>query len=231
MTDELEEFLNDELGEETNEETTEDVVTEEEETPKTETVDKEEEAPTAPEDEAKPEDKTPETMPMSAFMGIKSENKELKQQLENLKNSTPQQPKEEPDFFENPDETLAQHRQQIRNETSELIARDKYDDFEEKAQRFGEMLQENPALLAQMNTQYNPAEFVYQTATKDMQLQEIGSIEDYKAKLDAEYAEKIKAFETKANTAEIPPSMVDVRSTAGSKAPVSNNLLDEIFPD
>jgi len=215
MTDEIDNFLEDEP-------VVEDEAQAETETAETETVETGE-APTAPEENS--EDS--KTVPISALMGVKDDLKRTKAELEEYKRQTASQsaPREKQDFFDNPDEILAQHERRVLNNTSEMLARSKYGDYDDKVTRFAEMVNENPALLAQMNSSSNPAEYVYQVATKDLQLQEVGSLEEYKAKLEADYQERIKAFEAKAKGEELPPSMVDVRSSA---TPVKGDEVDTL---
>jgi len=233
MADQLEEFLNEELGEEIDEETTEEVATEEEETPETETVEEEGEAPTAPEDDAKTEDKAPETIAMSAFMGLKRENQELKQQNNALKQP---ENKEDVDIFEDPEKfknNVITEAQQIalnsRFETSEMIMQDKHDDYDAKAVKFEQMVEKDPSLYNQLVTKRNPAKFIYDTVVKTEKLSKVDNIDAYESEI-AELKAKLAEVE-KGNkpVEEVPPSMVDVRSDLAPKVEDQVDSLDAIL--
>jgi len=239
MADQLEEFLNEELGEEIDEETTEEVATEEEETPETETVEEEGEAPTAPEDDAKTEDKAPETIPMSAFMGQKKEMQELKAQLHALQK--PQEKEEEIDVFEDPEKFEKNVLTKAENvalnnkfDMSEMLMQDKHEDYDEKADKFEAMVKETPSLFNNMIAAKNPAKFIYDHVVKTEKMQKFDNVEDHEASIRADERAKLLA-EIEANNKsgkpvkEVPPSMVDVRSDLAPKVEDQVDSLDAIL--
>jgi len=238
MTDQLEEFLEQEISEETIEEVAEEVTTEIEETPQPETVENEE-APTASIEETNREDEKPETIAMSAFMGVKSENKELKERIANLQQQP--KPKEDVDIFEEPEKfknNVITEAQQIalnsRFETSEMIMQDKHGDYDEKADKFEQMVKNNAPLYNQLISSKNPAKFIYDHVVKTEKMNQFDNIEDHETAIRAEERAKVLAEIAESNKgekSEVPPSMVDVRSSTATKAAASSNLLDEIFPD
>jgi len=239
MTDQLEEFLKQELAEEVEPDEVIETETDEETLEaETETA-ANEEAPAAPIEEPKREEEKPETMPMSAFMGIKSENKELKAQLQTLQQQS--KPKEDVDIFEEPEKfknNVISEAQQIalnsRFETSEMIMQDKHSDYDEKAEKFEQIVAKDPSLYNQLITSKNPAKFIYDHVVKTEKMSKFDNIEDHEAAIRAEEREKVLAEIAASNEgkkAEVPPSMVDVRSSTATKATKPGNFLDEIFPD
>lgn len=187
--------------------------------PKQEEPKGEDSAPPAPKpDEAKP----PETVPLAALKAERDKRQELERQFRELQQQfqQAQQPKkEEPDLaselFENPRKVLEQHHMAIKLETSEMLARSKYADFDDKASAFGELARQNPAIVQQMLASPNPGEFVYQTAKKHAEMQEIGDIDAYKAKLRAEIEAELKGKPNPAAT--LPPDLASAPSAGGMK--------------
>lgn len=228
MTDDLDNFLEDGIEAEPEQQTE---VVAEVEADEPETVETEE-APTASIEETK--EPAPETVPLSALMGIKSENKELKAQLEALKAQA--QPKEEIDIFDNPDgfknEVLTTAQQMALNakfEMSEMLVRDKHDDYDQKAEQFEQMVKADPSLYYQMIQSPNPAKYVYDHVSKVEKMSQFENIDAYESAMREKIRAEIMAeFETKPAN-KVPPSMVDVRSTSAPKASDMSVSLDDIL--
>lgn len=110
----------------------------------------------------------------------------------------PEKPVEQKKFdWENPDATIAELKTGFKNEIqtvkldlseSQAIAR--HDDYSEKYLVFSEMAQKNPAYIAEMLKQADPAEWAYQQAKKQESLSEIG---DDPAAYKAQLKESLKA--------------------------------------
>jgi hypothetical protein len=103
---------------------------------------------------------------------------------------------------------------------SESFARDKYADFDEKMETFKVLVNENPALYAQMVQQPNPADFAYKTALNQQKLQEMGNPLEYEKKLEEKIRAKLKAeIETEAAKREdLPGTLATTRGIAGTHA-------------
>lgn len=123
---------------------------------------------------------------------------ELESQLKELQQ--PKQQPEIPDFYTDPDKRLQFERQEIdqklqraRIDMSEMMVKQAHEDYEEVVKAFEEAATKNPYLANQMLNHANPALFAYQEGLKHIQLKDMQDPEAYKAKLEAELREKIKA--------------------------------------
>lgn len=115
----------------------------------------------------------------------------LRQELESLK--TPKQEEKGPDLFAEPEAWVKAQDQKTQKQilqTKIELSREMYleskPDFEEKEAAFVKMAQANPALVQQMYASANPAKFAYETAKKQLAIDEMGDPETYRAKLKAE---------------------------------------------
>lgn len=121
---------------------------------------------------------------------------------------------------DNVEQRLSQKELNIILRTSEMIARSKYKDFDEKVETFAGVLKETPGLHAQWLASPDPAEFAYRTGEKTKLLKDAGSIDEYKAKLEVELRQKLeaeyKAKEEEFNKkrAELPGSLSEVKGVA-----------------
>ena len=121
---------------------------------------------------------------------------------------------------DNVEQRLSQKELNIILRTSEMIARSKYKDFDEKIEEFAAVLQKTPGLHAQWIASQDPAEFAYRTGEKTKLLKDAGSIDEYKAKLEVELRQKLeaeyKAKEEEFNKkrAELPGSLSEVKGVA-----------------
>jgi len=124
-----------------------------------------------------------------------------------------------------PQDPFVSMQQQIINErfnTSEMIARSKYQDLDEKLEVFKEAAKANPALGAQMMQQTNPYDFAYKEAARIQLQRELGDDPNaYKARLEAEIREKVMAELGQGGTPQVklPASLGGARSSAPRGAP------------
>lgn len=160
---------------------------------------------------------------------------ELERRLEALERSQqkPAEPKKA--FWDDPEGALKANEQSLREvqvqtrlQTSEIIARSKYQDFDEKIAVFAEMVEKNPALGAQFVQQAHPAEYAYQAAKNHQEMQQAGGLEGLRKKIEEETAARVRAEveaeyrkreeEAARQRAAIPPSLSDVRGGTGTRA-------------
>ena len=211
----------------------------------------EEKAEEAPKAEAKPPEPPPQqemTQKERALLAAAADERRKRQELEQRLAALQQQPKEESKpFWDDPENAMKTFEKKLedvaintRFNTAELIARSKYQDFEEKLSVFGELLKQTPGLHQQWVSAPDPAEFAYGVGKNHMQIQQAGSIDALlkqreeevtarvRAQLEAEY--KAKAEESQRTRAAIPPSLSDARGTAVNR-PVWNGptSLDDIL--
>lgn len=173
-----------------------------------------------------------------AVAGLKAELARIRQKLREQEVPKQEQPK--PDFWADPDQALhsLEHRvdekfTRYKVEWSEQAARGRYEDFQEKAEIFAGMVQENPALFQQMIQQVDPAEFAYKTAKTHQKLQTVGDLDSYEAKIRADERAKAEAAMNAKIEAEIqkrlnvPKSLSNARATGGN----ANVAIDESLED
>ena len=152
--------------------------------------------------------------------------KELEAQLQQVQN--PPQPK--PDMFDNPEGWEGHFGQQITQtavqqatinsklEMSEMLARDKFDDFDDMKSKFMELAGENPVLAQQALGDPHPWRKAYQIAKTAVTMQEVGATDvgslraEIEAKVRAELAAEVKA------PPPIPDTLANAQSARGSSA-------------
>ncbi len=209
---------------------------EEDSTPPVEAEDKQESQPAeSVEDKAFKAKALDETKKRQA---LQAELNQTKQQL-----SEARQPTDKPDFWADPDGAIGNLSVDVDNRISQAVTnmsvammKSMHSDYDEKESVFIDMVSQNPALATQMNQSINPAEFAYNTAKSHIELQEIGDIDSYKAKIRAELklemegeknAEIKKAIETRS---ELPGSLSSERAAGGNKSlPYTPTALDSII--
>jgi len=135
-------------------------------------------------------------------------NQELERQLAAFQQ--PQQPVQQPaqpqqapalpDMFEDPEgytrAIQAQMQQQVvatRLDMSETIARQSHPDFDEKMQAFQQVIQRRPDLIDQMMSDPHPAGFAYKVGSDFLELNQLGSLDAYKAQVRAEIEAELRA--------------------------------------
>ena len=201
----------------------------------------------APKAEAKPEAPKPPPQEMNekeraAFAAAADERRKrqaLEQELAQLRAQQPQKPAEPAKtFWDNPDEALAKERQERQGEyiqmklgMSEMMARQRYPDFEEKLNTFKAVAGNNPALVQAWLAAPDPGEYLYKFARNHQELQQLGGLDQMRKKIEADTAAKVRAEveaeykrkeeEAAKLRAAIPPSISDVRGASTNKsAPV-----------
>ncbi len=188
---------------------------------------------------AKKEESEPAQVPIAALKDERRKRQEAELKLKEFQasqqNSRQQEQEQAPDFYEDPDKRLEYERQQIQRERikdrvtmSEMLVRDKYEDYDKTLDVFDDMCKENPSLVTQMVNAQNPALFAYQQAKKYQQLKDIQDPDAYREKLKAEVRAELEAeFKEKQQKAEderkkLGVSLTDARST-GAKNDSSND--------
>lgn len=172
--------------------------------------------------------------------GLKAELARIRHKLREQEPPKPEQPKV--DFWENPDQALGtlegrvdEKLTRFKIDWSEQAARGRYTDFEEKAAIFSQMAEANPALIQQMVSQADPAEFAYKAAKSHQKLKEVGDLDSYEAKIRADERAKIEASMNTKIEAEIqkrlnvPKSLSNARATGGNANVAINEPLEDIL--
>src|SRR3990167_5322551 len=171
-------------------------------------------------EKSKPEPKTVEEMTSkekAAFAKAADETRKrqvLEQRLRELEAKQQQPTKEAPQtFWDDPDAALKNQHDETRKElvfsrlnTSEMIARFRHKDFDEKLEIFRELVMTVPGLAQQMLASPDPAEFTYRTAASHKALKEVGGLDamlektkketelEVRAKLEEELKAKAEAL-------------------------------------
>lgn len=132
---------------------------------------------------------------------------------------------------------VRQEAQTDRLDMSEAHAKSRHEDYDEKYEVFVAMATENPAILQQMLSQVDPAEYAYNLAAQRIFSDEVGKDpETYEAKLKAKH---FLEFETAAKTKtdgrqeivnNLPPSAKNMTDKNTPVETVDNDPLGELFP-
>lgn len=164
--------------------------------------------------------------------------------------SAPQQPAAVPDMWEDPQgyadwvaaQAVERAVSQVQNvgqqfagatrfDVSEMIARSKFEDYDEKLEVFADLARENPALAQRLQADPDPAGFAYRYAKNALEVQQLGSldIDAIKAAAKAEALRELQA-QTPAPVPTIPATLADAQSARTSmQAPQAPPTLDEII--
>ena len=195
-----------------------------------------------PKVEAKPEPKREEfTDKEKAFLrGLEEERRkrqDLERQLNEIRSAKQEKPEDKKSFWDDPEghlksfeqgleQKLTQREVATKLQTSEVIARSRYTDFDEKVEIFASLMRETPALHSQMVSASDPAEFVYRTAARTKMLQEAGSIDELRSKIEKETRAKLEAeFKAKQDDLDkqrsaLTGSLSDVKGASTQQRPV-----------
>lgn len=166
-----------------------------------------------------------------AFLRAAQEEREKRQRLEAqiAAMQQAQAPKEpEKAFWDDPEAALRKQQEQIQSQivgtrlqTAELIAKQRYPDFDEMAQYFVNMAQHAPHLAQQAINSLDPAEFAYRTGKMQKMLNEAGGVDklvekarfEERAKVEAEMKAQIaaKQAEIDKQRSALPSSLSDIR--------------------
>jgi hypothetical protein len=188
-------------------------------------------APPAPQDE-------PGNIPIAALKDERSKRQELERKLAELEQRLSQpapQPAQEgpPDRWEDPEGydrwLIAQATSQAsqaadqrfvvqRIQTSAEEAKAKYPDYLDKKSVFEQMAQVNPMLLEEMVRHPNPAQYAYDVARTQIELQQYGGLEGLiEARIKAREAEAMQGLQQQLPSA--PPTISADRSVGARSGP------------
>lgn len=155
---------------------------------------------------------------------------------------------EKPDAYVEPDNAIQFAVDQVEQKfearflnLTEAGARSRHDDFDEMKDLFiNEMANDNPVLAQQALAQQDPHEWIYQQAKHHNEFKDVTSMDDLKAKIEADieakyaakYAEDKNAITEKAITDSIPGSLATSTAAGGNQGkPYSGPMpFDKIFP-
>jgi hypothetical protein len=196
-----------------------------------------------PKPDPKPEARTEElsAKERAAFAAMQDERRkrqELEQRLAQLEQAQKQQQNPPKPFMEDPDGALAQYHEQFQQHTQQLqqqmsgalvqtkvtateaVARSQFKDYDEKVEVFKAVCQNTPGLYEQCLNAPNPADFAYRIGKNYHDLQQAGSLDQLKEKIEREARVKFeeeykkKQEESAKQRAELPPSLSEARGTS-----------------
>ncbi|MEE8208849.1 MAG: hypothetical protein V3T88_07870 [Nitrosomonadaceae bacterium] len=161
----------------------------------------------------------------------KGKRQALQSQLEGINKAQVKKP----DAFVNPDDAITYGNNELRTEfnnrfwnMSESQARGRYDDFDAMKDMFlNEMVIDNPLLGQQAVQADDPFDFIYQQAKTHNELKDVGSLSDYRtkienemrAKFEAEYAGKAADATEQAISNALPGTLSTATATGGNQTP------------
>lgn len=176
----------------------------------------------------------------------RGKRQELERRLAAMEAGKPKEP--EKGFWDDPEGAIANLRKENQQtavntklQTSEIIARTRYKDFDEKIAVFSDLAMRVPGLGQQMVAASDPAEFAYSTAKNHQEIQQAGGIDELRKKIEADTETKVRArieaeLKDKADAlakqrAELPGTISDARATGGATKPVWGGppSMDEIL--
>lgn len=188
-------------------------------------------APAAPEKPpAQPELTARERALLAATQDERNKRQAAERKLAELQAGKPQ---EEPKtFWDDPEGRLAAHEKTVKQailsarlSTAEMIARHKHADYDEKIAAFKGILEQNPQMMQPWLASPDPAEYAYSLGKNHLDLQNAGSMDELKARIEKETRIKVEA-ELKAKAeqeaklrASIPVSLSDAPSSGAVNRP------------
>jgi hypothetical protein len=163
-------------------------------------------------EEVPPTSQEPVTAPIAALQDERRKRQEAEARAAQLEayfqQQQAQQPQQQaPDFWEDPEANLNQQFQKFgeqlmqtweqrqaseRMNQSELIARSKYTDFDEKVSAFQQAAQLNPTLAREMAMSPDPGEFAYTRGKTAIEVQQYGSLDALIAAERAKWEAEVK---------------------------------------
>ena len=166
----------------------------------------------------------------AATLAERRKRQELERELETLRAQFQQlsnPPAPAPDMFENPEGWQGHFGQQVTQSavshasmnatlnTSEMLCRDKFDDFDDMKALFLDLAKENPTLAQQALNDGHPWRKAYQLAKNHAKMQTLGAVDvtELEAKLRAEIEAELKA--AKPAPVELPTSLASAQSGSG----------------
>lgn len=159
-------------------------------------------------------------LPQAEYAALRDERQKRQQLEERLRQydqyfaqlqAQPQQPQQRPDMFEDPEgheayvveqavaraleklQPTIQHGQTLtRAEVSEMLARQKYEDYDDTVEVFKEAMEANPFLLSQLQRAADPATFAYNAGKQYQAAKAFGSeAPPSREQIEAELREKL----------------------------------------
>jgi hypothetical protein len=112
-----------------------------------------------------------------------------------------------------------------------MLARDKFDDFEEMKASFMELAAENPTLAQQALSDPHPWRKAYQIAKTHSTMQQVGAtdVDSLRASLEAEIRAKIEAERAQQPAVDIPQALATAQSGRTSTPPNAPPTLQDIL--
>ena len=115
---------------------------------------------------------------------------------------------------------LQQQRTLSRAEMSEMVARTKYPDYDDKIEVFKEAAQRNPLLIQQVQEASDPATYAYNAANNYLEAKQYGTAMPTREQIKAELRDELIAeLGIRPN---IPSSLADARSVGSRSGPAFN---------
>jgi hypothetical protein len=172
----------------------------------------------------------------TAYLDEKRKRQELEERLAALEKP---KAKEDVDLFADPEGFKKSLRDEMKTEAFSIragISRDLLmetkPDYEAKEAKFLEMAKADPSLAEKLKTHANPAKFAYETAAKQIALDEIGDPVAYREKLKQELLAELNGSKPADKPAKQPiekaPSLATA-SAAGSNTSVVKKSLEDMF--
>ncbi len=157
---------------------------------------------------------TTNQLPQAEYAALRDERQKRQQLEERLRQfeehyasqQAPVQQKPAPDMFDDPDGFKAHLREEIlrdlqpmvqqggtltRAEVSEMLARQKHEDYDATIEIFKEAMETNPFLLTQLQQAGDPATFAYNAAKQYEAAKQYGGVQPTREQIEAELREKI----------------------------------------
>lgn len=199
-------------------------------------------AEAAPEASAPPAQQEAAQVPVAALQDERQKRQQAEDRLRQydeyfarLQAQSQQQPA--PDMFEDPDgfkarlaadlraelmqelgPVVQQHGTLTRAEVSEMLARQKHEDYDDKIEVFKEAMQANPFLIEQLKQAPDPATFAYNAANKYLEAKQYGGVSPSREQIEAELREKIMA-EVGLSRPQAPSTFAGDRSVGSRSGP------------
>lgn len=180
-------------------------------------------------------------VPVGAVQDERRKRQELERryaELETRFNSFANPPQPAPEMFDDPEGWQNHFRADIQNasvqqasfnaklDTSEMLARDKFDDFDDMKESFLALAKDNPTLAQQALTDSHPWRKAYQIAKTHSTMQQVGAtdVDSLRASIRAELEAEMKA----APAVVIPESLAANQSGGG---PASTGYVQPSLSD
>lgn len=139
-------------------------------------------------------------------------------------------PEPAPDMFDNPEGWQGHFGHQVRQtavqeasfnsllNTSEMLCRDKFEDFDQAKERFMDLAKDNPVLAQQALADAHPWRKAYQIVKNHEKMEALGATDTLT--LEAKLREQIRAeLEAEQKTRPVPTSLAGAQGGGGSSAP------------